>query len=69
MLKRKKLSRWFLPLLAGTLILANLLGCSVVGPAYLSRGRAAYNDVLTETNTEQSLAYIIKLRYGVLSSP
>ena len=34
----------------------------------MSRGRAAYNDVLTETNAEQTLAYIVKLRYGVLSS-
>jgi len=64
----KKLSRWILTLFPGALILANLLGCSVVGPASLSRGRAAYNDVLTETNAEQSLAYIVKMRYGLVSS-
>jgi hypothetical protein len=39
-----------------------------VGPANLSRDRVAYNDVLAETNAEQSLAYIVKLRYGVLSN-
>lgn len=71
MQNRKKLCRCFPSLLIGligALILANLLGCTGIGPAYLSRGRAAYNDVLTETNAEQTLAYIVKLRYGVQSS-
>lgn len=68
MQNRRKLCRCFPTLLVGVLILSNLLGCSLAGPAYLSRGRAAYNDVLTETNAEQTLAYIVKLRYGILSS-
>jgi hypothetical protein len=65
---REKLIRCFPVLLIGAFILANLTGCSHFGPAYLSRGRVAYNDVLTETNAEQTLAYIVKLRYGVLST-
>ncbi len=68
MQNKKKLCRCFSTLLLVVSILVHLSGCSHVGPASLSRGRTAYNDVLSETNAEQSLAYIIKLRYGVQPS-
>ncbi len=65
---RTKPNRWILSLVGCVFIVLNFIGCSSVGPSHLSRGRAAYNEVLTETNAEQSLAYIVKMRYGVLSS-
>ncbi len=38
-----------------------------MGPASLSRGRVAYNEAIAQTNAEQSLAWIVKLRYGISS--
>ena len=64
----KKLNRRVLSLGVITLILSILLGCSTLGPSSLSRGRMAYNEVLTETNAEQCLALIVKARYGQIST-
>ena len=68
MRNRKKLNRRLLLPGVFTLILSVLLGCSTVGPSSLSRGRVAYNEVLTETNAEQCLASIVKARYGQIST-
>jgi hypothetical protein len=65
---RKKLNRRLFPLGVITLALSLLVGCSTVGPSSLSRGRVAYNEVLTETNAEQCLASIVEARYGQISS-
>jgi len=39
-------------------------GCSRLGPASISRGRAAYNEAITRTDDEQMLMSIVKGRYG-----
>lgn len=39
-------------------------GCAVLGPSSIENGRAAYNDALIETNNEQVLAMIVRMRYG-----
>ena len=46
-------SAWFL-----------LAGCQILGPAALSTGRGAYNDVIARTNSEQTLGLIVRLRYS-----
>ena len=68
MRNRKKLNRRLLLPGVFTLILSVLMGCSTVGPSSLSRGRVAYNEVLTETNAEQCLTLIVKARYGQIST-
>jgi hypothetical protein len=60
----KELTRCALGMLAGNLLASTTQGCAVVGPASLSRGRAAYAEVIAETNAEQSLATLVRLRYG-----
>ena len=39
-------------------------GCSRLGPASISKGRAAYNEAITRTDDEQMLMGIVKGRYG-----
>src|SRR5262249_39625967 len=60
----KELTRSALGLLAGILLMYVTQGCAVVGPSSLSRGRVAYAEVIAETNAEQSLATLVRLRYG-----
>lgn len=62
--QRNELTRCALALLAGILLVSATQGCAVVGPTALSRGRAAYAEVIAETNAEQSLALLVRLRYG-----
>src|SRR5215471_14905515 len=60
----KELTRCALGMLAGILLASAIQGCAVVGPSSLSRGRGAYAEVIAETNAEQSLATLVRLRYG-----
>ena len=53
-----------LGLLGGILLMSAIQGCAVVGPSSLSRGRGAYAEVIAETNAEQSLATLVRVRYG-----
>ncbi len=46
------------------LALVILGGCTQIGPASISHGRGAYNEVIARTDDEQSLAFIVRLRYG-----
>lgn len=41
-----------------------LVGCQILGPAALSTGRGAYNDVIARTSSEQTLGLIVRLRYS-----
>jgi hypothetical protein len=41
-----------------------LTGCQSLGPAALSAGRGAYNDVIARTSSEQMLALLVRLRYS-----
>lgn len=43
---------------------AAMNGCATVGPASIANGRMVYNEVITQTNSEQLLAMIVRLRYG-----
>jgi hypothetical protein len=39
-------------------------GCAVLGPAAIKNGRAAYNDAIIATNSQQVLAMLVRMRYG-----
>ncbi len=39
-------------------------GCALLGPASIKSGRAAYNDAIIATNSQQVLAMIVRMRYG-----
>jgi hypothetical protein len=41
-----------------------LAGCQILGPAALSVGRGAYNEVIARTSSEQTLGLIVQLRYS-----
>ena len=41
-----------------------LAGCQILGPAALSAGRGAYNEVIARTSSEQTLGLIVRLRYS-----
>ena len=41
-----------------------LAGCQTLGPAALSVGRGAYNDVIARTSSEQTLGLLVRLRYS-----
>src|SRR5262245_43768275 len=60
----KELTRCALGVLAGNLLVFATQGCAIIGPSLLSRGRAAYAEVIAETNAEQSLAALVRMRYG-----
>ncbi len=62
--QRNELTRCALALLAGIFLVSATQGCAVLGPSALSRGRAAYAEVIAETNAEQSLGLLVRLRYG-----
>jgi hypothetical protein len=61
---RNELTRSALAVLAGILLVFATQGCAVLGPSAISRGRAAYAEVIAETNAEQSLGLLVRLRYG-----
>ena len=60
----KELTRFAFGMLAGILPVSAIQGCALVGPSSLSRGRVAYAEVIAETNAEQSLATLVRMRYG-----
>ena len=52
--------------LSTTLLAASLLllsGCAGVGTSAIRNGRAAYNNAMIDTNNEQLLAMIVRMRY------
>lgn len=51
---------------ARTAVLACVLisGCQSIGPQSVVAGRAAYNEVIARTNSEQTLDLIVRIRYG-----
>jgi len=52
----------------GVCLSIGMAGCTQFGPTALSQGRPAYNEVLAETTAAQSLAYVVRIRYGETSS-
>ena len=67
---QSRTTRWhkFVNIALGGLLLAGLQGCTFLGPKTLSQGRPAYNDAIASTNAEQTLAWMVKFRYGVVAS-
>lgn len=41
-----------------------LYGCSVIGPQSIANGRAAYNEVINQTEDQQMLMAVVRNRYG-----
>ena len=41
-----------------------LSACQGLGPGSVGRGRAAYNDVIAQTSSEQTLGLLVRIRYG-----
>lgn len=39
-------------------------GCALLGPTSIKNGRAAYNDAIIATNSQQVLAMMVRMRYG-----
>ena len=68
MRNRTKMCRWISVTAIGGLVLSGLQSCSSLGPRTLSRGRPAYNDAIVATNSEQDLARLVRLRYGLATS-
>ena len=60
--------RWIAVTAFGGLALSGLQSCSFLGPRTLSQGRPAYNDAIVATNSEQELAMIVRMRYGLATS-
>ena len=58
------LAGWTPSIIGYSLAILILGGCVQVGPTAISQGRGAYNEVIAKTDDEQSLAYIVRLRYG-----
>lgn len=50
------------------LALAGLQACNSLGPSALRQGRPAYNEAIAATNAEQTLAWIVRIRYGLPAS-
>lgn len=42
----------------------SICGCTQIGPRSISRGRASYNEAITQTEGEQLLMSIVRGRYG-----
>ncbi len=57
-------SKWKFTVALSGFILWALSGCSTVGPATISGGRAAYNEALKRTNEQQMLMAVVNRRYG-----
>jgi len=49
--------------IAGIFVWLLLAGCQTLGPTALGVGRGAYNDVIARTGSEQTLGFIVRLRY------
>jgi len=49
--------------LIATLAFILLSGCQTLGPETVVAGRAAYNDVIARTSSEQTLGLIVRIRY------
>ena len=49
---------------AAAALLATLAGCSWVGPDIIRNGRPAYNDAILQTNDEQLLQNVVRMRFG-----
>jgi hypothetical protein len=49
-------------------IAATTAGCAVVGPNSLRNGRSAYREAINNTNEQQTLETIVRLRYAETSS-
>lgn len=47
-----------------SLLAATLSACNLIGPASISQGRPAYNEVINRTNDEQMLLALVRRRYG-----
>lgn len=47
------------------LLIAGLQACSSLGPDALKAHRHAYNDAIAVTNSEQNLAWFVRMRYGL----
>ncbi len=58
------LAGWIPSVTGFSLALLMLGGCAQIGPAAISHGRGAYNEVIAKTDDDQSLAFIVRLRYG-----
>ena len=58
------LAGWIPSVTGFSLALLMLGGCAQIGPASISHGRGAYNEVIAKTDDDQSLAFIVRLRYG-----
>src|SRR5690242_6134447 len=52
-----------LPSLLAALLAVLSLGCQTVGPTALRHGRGNYNAAIQQTNSEQLLLNLIRLRY------
>ncbi len=68
MRNRRNMCRWFSVTAICCLMLSGLQSCSILGPRTLSQGRPAYNDAIVTTNSEQVLAMIVRMRYGLATS-
>ena len=55
-------------LVLGAVVVSGLPGCTSLGPNTLCQDRPAYNEAISSTNAEQSLAYVVKTPYGVETS-
>lgn len=60
----KKFGEFVVSTFVAGLLVSAAQGCAVVGPSSLSRGRGAYAEVIAETNAEQSLATLVRIRYS-----
>ncbi len=68
MRNRRNICRWISVTAIGGLALSGLQSCAFLGPRTLSQGRPAYNDAIVTTNSEQVLAMIVRMRYGLATS-
>ena len=50
--------------IAGVFVWVLLAGCQTLGTTALGVGRGAYNDVIARTGSEQTLGFIVRLRYA-----
>lgn len=60
--------RWMNIVLISISAMSLLMGCTSVGPQRIDLDRPNYNDVIQETNYEQALKNIVRLRYVEASS-
>ncbi len=68
MRNRRNICRWISVTAISGLALSGLQSCAFLGPRTLSQGRPAYNDAIVATNSEQELAMIVRMRYGLATS-